>query len=73
MVQQCHYGAVLLSICRLAAGGRRDDQPATAAQPNNAQASQRNILLGRAELEVCPGPQRTTAALAAPDVTGDAA
>ncbi len=73
MAEQRHYGAVVLSSCRAVQAGSRDDQSAGAAQRGAAQATERNALLGRAELEVCPGSQRTTAALAAPDVTGDVA
>jgi hypothetical protein len=73
MVQQRHYGAVVLSSCRAVHGDPRDYLAAGAGSANTAQAMERTVLLGRAELERCPGPSRITAALAAPDVTEDVA
>jgi hypothetical protein len=71
MIQQRHYDAVVLSSCRAVHGGPRAYQPAGAARLSTAQAAERNVLLGRAELEVCPSSQRTTAILAIPDVKED--
>ena len=74
MVQQRHYDAVVLSSCRAVAGSPHAHQPTGAARLSTAQAAeQRNVLLGRAELELCPGSQRTTALLAVPDVKEDVA
>lgn len=73
MVEQRHYGAVELISCRAVQTGPRDDQSVGAARRSTAQATDRNVLFGRAELEVCPSSQRTAATLAAPDVTGDVA
>jgi hypothetical protein len=73
MVQQRHYDAVVLSSCRAVDGSPRAHQPTGAARLSTAQAAERNVLLGRAELELCPGSQRTTALLAVPDVKEDVA
>jgi len=73
MVQQRQCGAVVLISCRAVANGPRAEEPAGAVRPTDAQASERNVLLGRADLEVCPASQRTAVALAAPDFTGDVA
>ena len=73
MVQQHRYGAVVLISCRAVAGGPSDDEPARAVRPNNSQAWERNVLLGRAELEFCPRSLRIMPALAAPDVNAGVA
>jgi hypothetical protein len=73
MAEQRRYRAVVLSNCRAVQGDRCDDQSGAAGRRNGTQATERNVLLGRAELEVCPSAQPTAAALAAPDVTEDMA
>ena len=73
MIERRHKEAVVLSSCRVVAARPADDQSAGVAGPSAAQATERNVLLGRAELEVCPSSQPTTAAVFAPDVTGNVA
>jgi hypothetical protein len=74
MVKQRHHCAVVLSSCRAVQGDANDDQSAGAAWPSTAQATKRNALLGRAELEVCSvSPRSTRVPVVATDVAGDVA
>jgi hypothetical protein len=72
MAEKRRYEAVPLTSYRTAAcasGGRQ----AAGAWPRTAQAAERNLLLGLAELEICAGSLRTAAALTASDAAGEPA
>jgi hypothetical protein len=59
MVTGRRYGAVVLSSCRAAADSAQDCQPPGATRPGVVQAAERNVLLSRADLEVCASSQRS--------------
>jgi hypothetical protein len=57
MAKGRQYGAVVLRSCRAVAGGADYDQRAGTVPPSVAQAAERNVLLSRADLEVCASSQ----------------